>query len=402
MIKPSKSSSWKVQTQAVHAGEAPDSSTGASAPNLVMSSTYVVPANLPFSAESLEAEMPYIYTRWSNPTVAQLEAKLAVLEGAEAGLCFASGMAAATGLFTQLLRQGDHLLISDVTYAGVREYANEVLPGFGIEVTPVDMSNVTEVKAALRENTKLVWIETPCNPIMRLTDIAAVAALSHSVGASLGVDSTFASPIATQPLSLGADYVMHSLTKYVGGHGDAMGGVIVANKDKIAALRQKVGIHAGAVLSPFNAWLILRGLATLPLRMKAHEAGALQVAAFLENHPKVLKVMYPGLSSHPQHELAKKQMSNFSGMLTFQVKDGSKMAEQLSDRLAIFHYAVSLGHHRSLIYYMDTQDLMGSSFKLTGEPLARYRAFAGDGVFRVSVGIEDPEDLCQDLAQALV
>ena len=392
---------WKLQTKAVHAGEAPDSVTGASAPNLVMSSTYVVPANLPFSAEGLNDDMPHIYTRWSNPTVAQLEAKLAILENAEAALCFASGMAAATGLFTQLLKQGDHLLISDVTYAGVREYANEVLPGFGIEVTSVDMSNLPEVKAALRENTKLVWIETPCNPIMRLTDIAEVANLAHSVGSSLAVDSTFASPVATRPIDLGADYVMHSLTKYIGGHGDAMGGVLVADSQKIAALRQKVGIHAGAVLSPFNAWLILRGLATLPLRMRAHEAGATQVAAFLEKHPKVLKVMYPGLSSHPQHELAKKQMNNFSGMLTFQVKGGSKMAEQLSERLAIFHYAVSLGHHRSLIYYMDTGDLIGSSFKLTGEALARYRDFAGDGVFRVSIGIEDPDDLCQDLAQAL-
>lgn len=401
MTKSSRVPEWGERTKAVHAGEFPDPVTGASAPNLVMSSTYVVPANLPFSAEDLAADMPYIYSRWSNPTVAQLEAKLAVLEHAEAALCFASGMAAVTGLFSQLLQQGDHLLMSDVSYAGVREYANEVLPRFGIELTVVDMSNLAEVKEALRETTKLVWLETPCNPIMRLSDIQAVAAIAHSVGACLGVDSTFASPMATRPLDLGADYVMHSLTKYIGGHGDAMGGAILASSSRIAALKRNIGIHAGAVLSPFNAWLILRGIATLPLRMKAHEEGAMKLAEFLQNHPRVKKVIYPGLASHPQHALAVKQMRNFSGMLTFQIDDGPKLAQRLSERLEVFHYAVSLGHHRSLIYYLATDELMKSSFKLSAKLLERYRDYAGEGVFRVSVGLEDPEDLCADLAQAL-
>lgn len=400
MIK-KEAKDWLERTKVVHAGELPDAVTGASAPNLVMSSTFVVEANLPFSAEDISEDMPHIYTRWSNPTVAQLESKLCALDNAEACLCFASGMAAVTGLFTELLSQGDHLLLSDVTYAGVREFSNDILPKFGVEVTTVTMSDLAAVEAALQPNTKLVWIETPCNPLMRLTDIEAVASLVHGVGAVLGVDSTFASPIATKPLDLGADYVMHSLTKYIGGHGDAMGGAILSNKQAIADLRKSVGIHSGAVLSPFNAWLIMRGAATLSLRMKAHEENALKVASFLEVQPKVSQVCYPGLPSHPQHDLAKKQMRNYSGMLTFQVADGVAMAEQLSKKLSVFHYAVSLGHHRSLIYYMATDELQASSYKLTKEQLESYRAFAGEGLFRVSVGIEDAQDLCDDLAQAL-
>lgn len=397
----SKNKRWGVNTQAVHAGETPDAQTGASAPNIVMSTSFAVEANLPFSAEDIGGDMPHIYTRWSNPTVQQLEHKLATLENAEAALCFSSGMAAATGLLLQVLKSGDHLLISDITYAGVREFANDVLPDFGIEVSAVDMSNLDEVEAALKSNTKLVYIETPCNPILRLTDIRALADLARSVGAKLAVDSTFATPLATKPIEFGADYVMHSLTKYIGGHGDALGGAILGNAKAIAAMRQKIGIHAGGVLSPFNAWLILRGVATLPLRFKAHSENALHLAQFLENHPKVTQVVYPGLPSHPQHTLAKRQMSAFSGMLTFQTENGPETAQRLEQNLELFHYAVSLGHHRSLIYYLSTDELQASTFKLDTEHLERYRGFAGEGVFRVSVGIEDADDLIQDLAQAL-
>ena len=397
----SKNKRWGVNTQAVHAGETPDAQTGASAPNIVMSTSFAVEANLPFSAEDIGGDMPHIYTRWSNPTVQQLEHKLATLENAEAALCFSSGMAAATGLLLQVLKSGDHLLVSDITYAGVREFANDVLPDFGIEVSAVDMSDLSEVEAALQPNTRLVYIETPCNPILRLTDIRALADLARSVGAKLAVDSTFATPLATKPLELGADYVMHSLTKYIGGHGDALGGAILGKAKDIAAMRQKMGIHAGGVLSPFNAWLILRGVATLPLRFKAHSESALQLAQFLEEHPKVTQVVYPGLPSHPQHALAKRQMSFFSGMLTFQTENGPETAQRLEQNLELFHYAVSLGHHRSLIYYLSTDELQASTFKLDTEHLERYRSFAGEGVFRVSVGIEDADDLIQDLAQAL-
>jgi methionine-gamma-lyase len=194
---------------------------------------------------------------------------------------------------------------------------------------------------------------------------------------------------------------VHSLTKYIGGHGDALGGAIVGRSERMNKLRQDTAIHLGGSLSPFNAWLILRGMATLPLRMNAHADGAMKVARFLEKHPAVTRVCYPGLPSHPQHELARRQMASFSGMLTFQVADGLKMAQQMADRLRIFHYAVSLGHHRSLIFYLGTADVQANSFRLDAEHLARYRAYAGDGIFRVSIGLEDPEDLCADLDQAL-
>jgi methionine-gamma-lyase len=288
-----------------------------------------------------------------------------------------------------------------VAYAGTAEITNDLIPSLGIQVAKANTSNLDEVRAAVTPQTKLVYVETPCNPLMRLTDVAAVAEIAHAAGAVLAVDSTFATPMATQPISLGADYVIHSLTKYLNGHGDAIGGAVLGGKDDIGKLRQNVAIRTGGVLSPFNAWLIMRGLATLPLRMEAHQGNALHVASFLENHPKVTRVIYPGLPSHPQHDLAVRQMRNFAGMLTFQVADGPAAARALADHLRIIHYAVSLGHHRSLVFYLRTSDLLESSFKLNEAQLASYREYAGEGVFRFSVGLEDPEDLCQDLEQAL-
>ncbi len=392
---------YGVRTKAIHAGEQPDPTTGASAPNLVMSTTFLADPEANFSVENLEADAPYFYTRWGNPTVHQLEQKLCALEGAEAAVAFGSGMAAISALFFHRLRSGDHLVISDVTYAAAAEMTNDLLPGLGIQITKVDMSDLDAVAAAITPQTKLVYAETPCNPILRLTDIQAVAELAHWVGAPLAVDSTFATPLATRPLMLGADFVIHSLTKYIGGHGDALGGVVLGQASEIETMRQKVAIRTGGILSPFNAWLIMRGMATLPLRMRAHEENALQVANFLEQHAKVKRVIYPGLPSHPQFALAQKQMKNFSGMLTFQVADGPVMARQLAQRLKIFHYAVSLGHHRSLLFYMPTADLQASSFRLAPKPFASLQAYAGEGIFRVSIGIEDPADLCEDLAQAL-
>ncbi len=389
------------QTLAVHAGETPDPHTHAASPNLVMSTTFIADAETGFSIESMEEDAPYIYTRWANPTVDQLEKKLAILEGAEAGVAFASGMAAISALFLHHLSSGAQLVMSDVAYAGAAELTNDILPRLGIDVLKVNMADLEAVRRAVTTETKLVYIETPCNPLVRLTDIAAVAEVARAAGALLAVDSTFATPIATQPITLGADYVIHSLTKYLGGHGDALGGVILGPAVDIAAIRQSMSVHVGGVLSPFNAWLIMRGIATLPLRMKAHEAAALEVAQFLEHHPLVTQVVYPGLPSHPQHALAKQQMKNFSGMLNFQVKDGPRAARALAENLKIWHYAVSLGHHRSLIYYMSTDELLETSFKLQGEQQVAYRDFAGDGLFRVSVGIEDGADLCADLEQAL-
>ena len=395
-------SSPGLRTAAVHAGEYPDPATGASAPNLVMSSTFVTRDAIGFSAHDLDDRSGFLYSRWSNPTVAQLEAKLCALEGAEACLCFGSGMAAVSGLVLSLLAAGDHIVMSDTNYAGVAELARDTLPRLGVQVSLADCSDPANVAAAIRPNTRLVWLETPANPIVRLTDIAAVAAVAaEHPGVRVAVDSTFATPVATRPLELGAHYVMHSLTKYVGGHGDAMGGAILGSREDVAALRLEAAIHYGGVLSPFNAWLIMRGAATLPIRMRAHEENALAVARFLEDHPAVTRVVYPGLPSHPQHDLARRQMRNFSGMLTFQTERGPAMAERLAKELRVVHYAVSLGHHRSLIFWIDTRDLMESSFRLAGAQLESYRAYAGDGVFRMSVGLEDPEDVCRDLDRVL-
>ena len=395
-------SSPGLRTAAVHAGEYPDPATGASAPNLVMSSTFVTRDAIGFSAHDLDDRSGFLYSRWSNPTVAQLEAKLCALEGAEACLCFGSGMAAVSGLVLSLLAAGDHIVMSDTNYAGVAELARDTLPRLGVQVSLADCSDPANVAAAIRPNTRLVWLETPANPIVRLTDIAAVAAVAaEHPGVRVAVDSTFATPVATRPLELGAHYVMHSLTKYVGGHGDAMGGAILGSREDVVALRLEAAIHYGGVLSPFNAWLIMRGAATLPIRMRTHEENALAVARFLEDHPAVTRVVYPGLPSHPQHDLARRQMRNFSGMLTFQTERGPAMAERFAKELRVVHYAVSLGHHRSLIFWIDTPDLMESSFRLAGAQLESYRAYAGDGVFRMSVGLEDPEDVCRDLDRVL-
>jgi methionine-gamma-lyase len=394
-------SSPSLRTLAVHAGEKPDPVSGASAPNIVMSTTFIAQPDASFSVEGLQEDTPFIYTRWGNPTVDQLERKLATLEGAEGCVAFASGMAAVTALFMHTLSSGDRVVVSDVTYAATSEMANELLPRLGVEVVRANLSNLDEVASLVTDRTRLIYAETPCNPLLRLTDIAAVAEIAHSVGAILAVDSTFATPFATRPLSLGADFVVHSLTKYLGGHGDAIGGALLGRSEELADLRKRVAIRTGGILSPFNAWLIMRGLATFPLRMRAHAEGALEVARFLEQHPAVRRVIYPGLPSHPQFKLARRQMASSSGMLTFQVEDGPAAARVLAERLEIIHYAVSLGHHRSLIFYLTTADLLETSFVLTPTQEVSYREFAGEGIFRLSVGIEDPADLCRDLEQAL-
>lgn len=400
-MKKSTAKTFKVRTQAIHAGEMQGSDSNVPVPNITMSTTFLVDPDVSFSAEDLDENSPFIYSRWGNPTTAVLERKVASLENGEAALAFSSGIAAVTGLMMQQLKSGDRVLVSDIAYAGVREFGNDLLSGLGIEVVPVNMSRLDQVEAALQQATKLVFIETPCNPIVRLTDIRQVAGLVHEHGASLAVDSTFASPITTRPLDLGADYVIHSMTKYLGGHGDAIGGVVVGRKEEVQQLRHRVSIHLGAIISPFNAWLINRGLATLPLRMRAHSENALRVARFLESHPRVKRVIYPGLESHPQHDLAKSQMNLFSGMLCFQAEEPQALIGRMSKKLQIFHYAVSLGHHKSLIFYIPTREIQQSSFRLGSENLTDYREYAGDGVFRVSIGLEDPEDLCNDLDNVL-
>jgi len=393
-----------ISTTAVHAGEFVDPVTRASSPNLVMSATFAPEKLTGFSARDQKEEAEgFVYARVGSPTVRQLEEKVAALEGGEMALCFASGVGAGHALICGRLSSGDHLLMPESNYVGIAELARDTLPRFGIAVSYVDMTNVNAIAAAIRPNTKMVWIESPSNPAMMLTDIRAVAELAHARGVrDVVVDSTYCTPLSTRPLELGADFVLHSLTKYIGGHGDAMGGCIVGRKAEMTALNLEAMVHFGGILSPFNAWLILRGASTLPLRMAAHEKAALHLAQKLEAHPAVKRVLYPGLASHPQHDLAKRQMKNFSGMMTFQTHQaGPALAQRMIDTLEIIHYAVSLGHHRSLICWIGTDDIQQSSFRGNAEAVARYKSFAGDGVFRLSVGIEDGEDLWADLVRCL-
>ena len=393
-----------LNTMAIHAGEAPDPTTGASAPNITMSSTYVVDEPAGFSAHDLSDDSPYLYSRWANPTVAMLEAKIAALEGTEACAAFASGMAASSAIFLSLLSAGDHVIVSDVCYAGVAELARDTLPRFGIDVTRVNLSDLAALQSAIRPNTRLIHTETPANPICRLTDLTAVSKIAHAAGALVSCDSTFASPIATRPADHGVDLVMHSITKYIGGHGDAVGGCVAGSRDLIKRLTVEAAIHHGGVLSPFNAWLIARGAATLPLRMRAHSQIATEVAAWLEADPRVSQVNFPGLKSHPQYDLAQSQMALPSGMISFQVGDrarGDSIAAAMTTDLQLIHYAVSLGHHRSLIFWMPTDDMLDGPFHLDAPQTESYRSFAGDGIFRMSVGLEDAHDVIADLDRVL-
>jgi methionine-gamma-lyase len=324
-------SKFGLMTTAIHAGEAPDPTTGASAPALHMSSTFVTNQVAGFSAHDLEDDGNFLYARWGNPTVKMLEQKIATLEDVEDCICLASGMAAATAIFLTFLSAGDHAVISDVSYAGVAELARDTLPRFGISISLVDMSDLAAVAAALRANTKIVHTESPVNPIGRLTDLAAVSKLAHEAGALVSCDATFASPLGQNSAALGIDLIMHSVTKYVGGHGDAVGGAVAGRRALISQIRGESAIHHGGVMSPFNAWLVARGLSLLPMRMQAHQSGAQIISEWLEAQPQVIRVIYPGLKSHPQYDLAQKQMQNTSGMISFQVGDatvGRKIASK--------------------------------------------------------------------------
>jgi methionine-gamma-lyase len=392
------------ETLAVHAGEEADPETGALRQPLHMATTFKLPGfgNKLFDALYMDsARPPYAYTRWSNPTLRALEDRLTALEGAEAAVVVASGMAAVSALIFTLLSSGDHLIASEVCYAGSVELFGEHLPRFGIEVSLVDTSDLDQVRVALRPNTKLVYAETPANPILRISDIAALAEIAHQAGALLAVDSTWASPALQKPLSLGADYVIHSLTKFINGHGDALGGVVLGSQEGVKRIRKDMLVHLGGVLSPFNAWLINRGLVTLPMRMEKHSRNALKVAQFLESHPKIERVFYPGLESHPHHELAKQQMTNFGGMLTFQLKDGLGAAITLAEKIRLFSYATSLGHAHSLLFYYPTDIYIDAVSYLNTEQKKRIREWTSDGIVRASIGLENPEDLMADLDQAL-
>ena len=397
-------SNARPETRALDAGLEIDPVTGAIQPGITMSvNNLVTPGEGAFSAAGINdiAQEPFTYARWLNPTVRALENRLASLEEAEDALAFATGVAAIAGIFLSVLKQGDHLIISDVTYAGAAELARGILPDFGIEVTPVNLSRPDALKAALRPNTRLVHCESPCNPILRLTDLAEVSRIAHAAGALVSVDSTLATPVSTRPLALGVDLVMHSLTKFINGHGDALGGIVAGRRELISAMRARAGVYLGASMTATNAWLILRGIDTLFPRMRQINDTALQVARYLQDHPRVRHVIHPGLPSHPQYELATRQMDLPGGTIFFRTDDPLAMARQLAARLKVAHYAFSLGHQRSIITLLETAALATQTYALDADQLEDYRSHAGDGGFRLSIGLEAPEDLIHDLDQAL-
>ena len=400
------------ETLAVHAGEEADPETGAVHMPLHLSSTFKLPKFGDKLMEALQlktSRAPHVYTRWSNPTLRALEDRLVALEAPKGlpdrtkptAIVFATGMAAVSSLVFTFLSKGDHLIASEVCYAGSVELFGLHLPRFGIEVSLVDTSNPEQVRSALRPNTKMIYIETPANPILRITDIAEIAKVAHTAGIPLAVDSTFASPVLQKPFELGADFVIHSLTKYINGHGDALGGAVLGREDAIQTIRREMLVHLGGVLSPFNAWLILRGLVTLPVRMRQHCESAMQVAKHLAGHPAISRVVYPGLDSHPQHELAGRQMRAYGGMLTFQLKGGLGAAISLSEKIRLFSYATSLGHAHSLLFYYPTDLYVDAAPYLSEAQKRSIREWTGDGIIRASIGLESADDLIADLDQAL-
>lgn len=399
-------------TMAVHAGEEVDVETGALRLPLHMSTSFKLP---PFGIKLFSAlqmdsrDSPYAYTRWGNPTLKALENKLVALETVDIqsdsmkydSVVTASGMAAISAFILTYLSAGDHLIANDVCYAGSVELFGIHLPRLGIEVSLVDTSDLDKVKSEIKPNTRVIFIETPSNPILRIADISKLSQLAHQSGAILAVDSTWAGPILQQPLALGADYVIHSLTKFINGHGDSLGGAIIGLEEGIHRIRKEMLIHLGGVMSPFNAWLILRSITTLPLRMKKHSQSSLQVAEYLEENPKVKHVIYPGLQSHPQFELASRQMSASGGMIAFQLKNGLGAAINLAEKVKIFSYATSLGHAHSLLFYYPTDLYIDAAAYLTVAQKRNIRNWVGEGIMRASIGLEDPKDLIEDLDQAL-
>jgi len=372
----------RFDTLAIHAGQSPDPTTGAVMTPVYLTSTYVQDG--PGNHKGFE------YSRTQNPTRHALQDCLAALEGAAHGLAFASGLAA-TDCVLHLLSPGDHVVMSDDLYGGTFRLFDKVFRRAGLEFTPVDMTDLSKVAAAFRASTKLVWIESPTNPLLKIVDVRAVAALARARGAITAVDNTFATPFNQRPLELGADLVVHSMTKYLNGHSDVVGGAVLVSDpglyDRLKFLQNAVG----AVASPFDSFLVLRGLKTLHLRMARHAENALALARFLEGHPQVEKVLYPGLPSHPQHELARRQMKTPGGMLAFVIRGGLPAATAFLKSLEVFACAESLGGVESLIEHPAIMT------HASVPPEVRAALGIADGFIRISAGVEDVEDLRADL-----
>ncbi len=390
-----KKSKLGLETLAVHAGEGPCEATGALDTPVYMSNTFVAGSTDELAARFTEEKPGYVYTRYSNPTIKALEEKVAALEGGEAAVAMASGMAAISSVILGFVGAEDHVVASRSIYGASYNFINEKLPRLGAEGTFVGSNEVAEFEKAIRPNTKLIYFETPSNPVLEIMDIEALARLGQEKGVPTVIDNTFATPVLQRPMELGVDVVVHSATKYLCGHGDAMGGLIVGREYYVRHLYNDILRDFGGVLSPFNAWLILRGIRTLPLRVRMACANAQLIAEFLESHEKVERVNYPGLPSHPGHELAQKQMKGFGAMVSFEVKGGVEVGKKVMDRVALFSRAASLGDTRSLILHPAAT----SHAAVPREE--RLAAGITDGLVRISVGIESVEDLVADLEHAL-
>jgi cystathionine gamma-lyase len=377
----------KFATKAVRSGIVPDPTTGAIVPPIYQTSTYVL--------EEVGKNKGYDYTRASNPTRAVLEANLAALDGGKYGVSFASGLSAVDAVTRAFLSPGDHVVSSDDVYGGVSRMFNQIHSRFGLEFTYVDSSTPENVEEAIRPETRMIWLETPTNPLLRVTDLEAVAAIGKKHGIPTAVDPTFATPALLRPLEFGIDMVIHSTTKYISGHNQIIGGAVITNNEDYFEKLKFFQKSIGAVSSPFDCWLTLLGVKTLPIRMEKHSANAMEVAKYLEAHPKVDRVSYPGLPSHPRHEVARRQMSDFSGMITFELVGGIESGRTLMNNVRLCSLAESLGSVETMITHPAT---------MTHADVPREdREARGltDGLVRISVGIEDVEDIIADLDQAL-
>jgi methionine-gamma-lyase len=385
---------WQSETLAVHAGIA-DNEFYAAVPPIYQTSTFGFDSAEQGAQLFAGDRKGYIYSRMGNPTVEALENSVAALEGGCAGLACASGMAAIHTAIAALVKQGDHIVCSEAVYGPTATLVHKILPDYGIESTMVDSSDTDAIKQAMRPNTKIVYIETPANPTLVLTDLKAAADIAHNGGAKLVVDNTFMSPYLQRPFDFGADVVVHSLTKFLNGHADVVGGMIVVDCDGLYSGMRKALNHYGGVLPPFESFLVHRGIKTLPIRMHRHCENAQRIAEFLEQHEQVEWVKFPGLKSHPQYELAMQQMRGPGGVMSFSLKGGIAAGEAMMNAVKLCMLAVSLGGVESLIQHPAsmTHASMGAE--------ARRQAHIGDGLVRLSVGIENVDDLIADLDQAL-
>ena len=376
----------KFDTKIVRAGIEPDPTTGAIVPPIYQTATYVLP--------EVGRDLGFDYTRSANPTREILENNLATIEGGRFGTCFSSGMSAVDSVL-KLLKKGDHVVCSDDVYGGVSRHFNNILVNYGLTFTYVDSSNPENVENAIRSETKLFWIETPTNPLLKITDLNAISKIAKKHQILFGVDSTFATPVFLRPFEFGADIVMHSTTKYISGHNQIIGGIIITNDEEIHERMKFVQKTIGAVPSPFDCWLTLLGVKTLHLRMHRHASNAQAVAEFLESYPKVEKITYPGLKSHPQYGVAKEQMDGFSGMISFELKGGIPAGTTVMNNVKLCSLAESLGAVETMITHPASMTHVDVPVK------ERHARGLTDGLVRISVGIEDPEDIIDDLKQAL-